>query len=79
MIGDVEEAILEMYLSGVSTRKMADLTEALNQVWIGNDAVSRISARLQEEQREWRERPLKEKGYPYLDLDATYLKVTRPF
>jgi putative transposase len=72
--GNVEEAILEMYLSGVSTRKIAGITEALSKVRIGKDAVSRIAARLEEEQKEWRERPL-EKDYPYLYLDATYLKV----
>ena len=37
--------------------------------------MSRIARRLEEEQREWRERPLREKAYPYLYLDATYLKV----
>jgi putative transposase len=37
--------------------------------------VSRIASRLEEEQREWRERSLEEKAYPYLYLDATYLKV----
>jgi putative transposase len=37
--------------------------------------VSRIARRLEEQQREWRERSLEEKEYPYLYLDATYLKV----
>lgn len=73
--GNVEEAILEMYLSGISTRKIAGITEALSRVKVGKDAVSRISKRLEEEQRAWRERPLKERAYPYLYLDATYLKV----
>jgi putative transposase len=75
MTGDVEEAILEMYLSGISVRKIAGVTDALSGVKVGKDAVSRIASRLEEEQREWRERPLEEKGYPYLYLDATYLKV----
>ena len=75
MTGDVEEAVLEMYLSGISVRKIAGVTEALSRVKVGKDAVSRITRRLEEEQREWRERPLKEKAYPYLYLDATYLKV----
>ena len=75
MTGDVEEAILEMYLSGISTRKIAGITDALSRARIGKDAVSRIAARLGEQQRAWRERPLKEKEYPYLYLDATYLKV----
>ena len=75
MTGDVEEAVLEMYLSGISVRKIASVTEALSKVRVGKDAVSRIARRLEEQQREWRERSLEEKGYPYLYLDATYLKV----
>lgn len=75
MTGDVEEAILEMYLSGISVRKIAGVTDALSQVRISKDAVSRIARRLEENQRSWRERSLKEKAYPYLYLDATYLKV----
>jgi len=75
MTGDVEEAVLEMYLSGISVRKIAGVTEALSKVKVGKDAVSRIARRLEEEQREWRERSLEEKEYPYLYLDATYLKV----
>ena len=75
MTGDVEDAVLEMYLSGISVRKIAGVTEALSRVKVGKDAVSRIARRLEEEQRAWRERPLDEKEYPYLYLDATYLKV----
>ena len=75
MTGDVEEAILEMYLSGISVRKIAGVTDALSKVRIGKDAVSRITSRLEEQQKEWRERSLEEKSYPYLYLDATYLKV----
>jgi transposase-like protein len=75
MTGDVEEAVLEMYLSGISVRKIAGVTEALSRVKVGKDVVSRIARRLEEEQKEWRERSLEEKSYPYLYLDATYLKV----
>ncbi|MCA1837686.1 MAG: IS256 family transposase [Actinobacteria bacterium] len=74
LTGSVEEAILEMYLSGISTRKIAGITEALSRVRIGKDVVSRIAKRLEGEQRAWRQRPLKQ-AYPYLYLDATYLKV----
>ena len=75
MTGDVEEAILEMYLSGISVRKVAGITGALSRVRVGKDAVSRITSRLEGQQKEWRERSLEEKAYPYLYLDATYLKV----
>jgi putative transposase len=75
MTGDVEEAVLEMYLSGISVRKIAGVTDALSKVRVGKDAVSRIAAHLEEQQKEWRGRSLEEKEYPYLYLDATYLKV----
>src|SRR3712207_9446611 len=62
-------------LSGISVRKIAGVIEALSRVKVVKDAVSRIARRLEEEQREWRERSLEGKEYPYLYLDATYLKV----
>ena len=49
MTGKVEEAILEMYLSGISTCKITSITEALSRVKIDKDMVSRISERLQEQ------------------------------
>jgi transposase-like protein len=48
MTGDVEEAILEMYLSGISVSKIAGVTDALSRVKVGKDAVSRIARRLEE-------------------------------
>jgi Transposase and inactivated derivatives len=74
MTGNVEEAVLEMYLQGVSTRKVAAITDALSGVRVGKDAVSRIAARLDDELREWRARPLS-LAYAYLYMDAVYLKV----
>lgn len=74
MTGNVEEAVLEMYLQGVSTRKVAEVTSALSGVAIGKDAVSRIAGRLDEDLSAFRKRQL-EHAYPYLYLDATYLKV----
>jgi putative transposase len=73
--GNVEEAILQMYLSGISKRKIAGVTSALSKVRIGKDVVSRIAGRLGEQERAWRERTLKRKTYPYLYLDALYLKI----
>jgi putative transposase len=62
MTGDIEEAILEMYLYGISVRKIAGVTEALSRVRVGKDAVSRIARRLEEQQREWPERSLWRRG-----------------
>jgi putative transposase len=64
MTGDVEEAILEMYLSGISTRKVAGITDALSRVRVGKDTVSRIASRLEGQQRDWRERSREEKLTP---------------
>jgi putative transposase len=75
MTGDVAEALLEMYLSGISVRKISGVTEALSRVKVGKYTVGRIAKRLEEEQREWRELSLEEKEHLYLNLDATYLKV----
>ena len=46
LTGDVDEAVLEMYLSGFSIRKISGVTEALSRVKAGKDVVSRISRRL---------------------------------
>jgi transposase-like protein len=72
--GEVEDAVLEMWLQGISQRKIAEVTEKLGAVKIGKDAVSRIAQRLDTELQGFRQRRL-EQRYPYLYLDATYLKV----
>src|SRR5688500_20149572 len=56
MTGDAEEAVLEMYLSGISVRKIAGVTEALSRVRGGKDAVSRSARRREEQQKAARER-----------------------
>lgn len=76
MSGSMEEAVLEMYLQGVSTRKVEAITGKLSGTKVSKDAVSRIAARFDEAFAEWRERQLdRERSYPYLYLDATYLKA----
>lgn len=72
--GEVEDAILEMWLQGISQRKIAEVTEKLGAVKVGKDAVSRIAQRLDGELSGFRTRRLTG-TYPYLYLDATYLKV----
>lgn len=74
LTGSVEEAVLEMYLQGVSTRKVAAVTEALSGRRVGKDAVSRITQRLEKRVNQWKGQSLAEE-YPYLSLDATYLKA----
>jgi transposase-like protein len=72
--GEVEDAVLEMWLQGISQRKIAQVTEKLGAVRIGKDAVSRIAQRLEDDLVAFQARRL-ERAYPYLFLDATYLKV----
>lgn len=65
--------LAEMYVQGVSTRKVKAITEQLCGVEISAMQVSRATAQLDEVLQEWRERPLGETRYLY--LDARYEKV----
>jgi transposase-like protein len=66
-------ALAEMYVQGVSTRKVKAITEELCGFEISSTQVSRISKELDEELEKWRSRPLGENQY--LILDARYEKV----
>lgn len=66
-------AVAEMYLQGVSTRKVTKILEELCGTHITSTQVSRAIAELDEELHAWRNRPLDET--PYLVLDARYEKV----
>jgi putative transposase len=66
-------AIAEMYLRGVSTRRVAEITEQLCGLDVTSAQVSRATAELDEQLETWRTRALGET--PYLVLDATYQKV----
>jgi transposase-like protein len=66
--------IQQAYIQGVSTRRVDELVKALGLTGIDKSAVSRISQQLDETVRHFRERKL-EGTYPYIWLDAVYLKV----
>ena len=66
-------ALAEMYIQGVSTRKVAAITEKLCGTDVTSMEVSRAAALLDESLEAWRNRPLSET--PYLILDARYEKV----
>ena len=66
-------AVAEMYVQGVSTRKVAEITQELCGLDITSTQVSRAAQLLDEELHQWRNRPLGE--IPYLILDARYEKV----
>jgi putative transposase len=69
-------AITQMYVEGVSTRKVRDITEALCGLEISKSQVSALAQKLDAEVAQWRQRPL-EKAYAYLMIDARYEKVRR--
>jgi transposase-like protein len=66
-------AVAEMYVQGVSTRKVAEVTQQLCGLDISSSQVSRAAELLDEELQAWRERPLG--AVPYVILDARYEKI----
>jgi len=66
-------AVAEMYVHGVSTRKVAEITKELCGLDISSSQVSRAAALLDEQLEAWRARPLGKT--PYVILDARYEKV----
>jgi putative transposase len=66
-------ALAEMYVQGVSTRKVAKITEQLCGFEVTSTQVSRAAKELDEVLEQWRKRPLG--AYPYVYLDARYEKV----
>lgn len=66
-------AIAQMYVQGVSTRRVTDVLEKMCGLSVSSTQVSRVAQILDEELEKWRNRPLGE--YPYLVLDAHYEEV----
>lgn len=66
-------ALAEMYVQGVSTRKVAAITEQLCGFEVTSAEVSRATAELDEVFKQWRERPLGQ--MPFVQMDARYEKV----
>ena len=66
--------IQEAYVKGISTRKVDDLVKALGLSGVDKSKVSRITKNLDELVQDFRQRPLEDE-YPYVWLDALYLKV----
>ena len=66
-------ALAEMYVQGVSTRRVRKITEELCGFEVSSTQVSQARASLDEQLAAWRERPLE--ASPYIWLDAHYEKV----
>ena len=69
----VEESLIEMYLAGVSVRRVEDITEALWGTKVSASTVSELNQKVYQQIDEWRNKPI-EGRHPYVYLDGTYLK-----
>lgn len=69
----VEEALIEMYLAGVSVRRVEDITEALWGTKVSPGTISNLNKKAYEHIEEWRTRPLSG-NYPYVYVDGVFLK-----
>jgi putative transposase len=68
-------ALMEMYVEGVSTRKVKEVIEELCGTSFSKSLVSSLAGSLDAELEVWRNRSLEAKAYPYLFVDARYEKV----
>ena len=69
----VEEALIEMYLAGVSVRRVEDITEALWGTKVSPGTISNLNKKAYENIEKWRNRPITEE-YPYIYVDGIVLK-----
>src|ERR1700752_1455293 len=69
----VEEALIEMYLAGVSVRRVEDITEALWGSKVSASTVSELNNKIYATIEAWRNRPI-EGEHPYVYLDGIVLK-----
>lgn len=69
----VEEALIEMYLAGVSVRRVEDITDVLWGARVSPGTISNLNQKAYVQIEEWRNRPL-EVEYPYVYMDGIYLK-----
>lgn len=71
----VEEALIEMYLAGVSVRRVEDITQALWGTRVSPGTVSNLNQKIYKRIEQWRNRPI-EGDFPYVYLDGIVLKRT---
>jgi putative transposase len=69
----VEEALVEMYLAGVSVRRVEDITEALWGTRVSSGTVSRLNQKIYKHIEAWRNREITGE-FPYVYLDGVILK-----
>lgn len=71
----VEEALIEMYIAGVSVRRVEDITEALWSTRVSPSTVSNLNKKIYAKIEAWRNRPI-EGEHPYVFLDGIVMKRT---
>ena len=69
----VEDALVELYLAGVSVRRVEDTTAALWGTRVSSGTVSRLNQRIYAQIEAWRTKPI-EGSHPYVFLDGLVLK-----
>ena len=69
----VEEALIEMYLAGVSVRRVEDITEALWGSKVSPATISELNKKAYVHIEDWRNRPLQGGRYPYVYVDGTFV------
>jgi len=69
----IEESLIEMYLAGVSVRRVEDITEALWGTRVSSGTVSKLNQKVYKHIEAWRNRPI-EGEFPYVYLDGVVLK-----
>lgn len=70
----VEEALIEMYLAGVSVRRVEDITEALWGTKVSPSTISELNKKAYVHIENWRNRQLTHNSYTYVYVDGIYLK-----
>ena len=70
----VEEALIEMYLAGVSVRRVEDITETLWGSKVSASTISELNKKAYVHIEDWRNRPLQSGRYPYVYVDGIYLR-----
>ena len=69
----IEESLIEMYLAGVSVRRVEDITEALWGTRVSPGTVSNLNKKIYKKLEKWRNQPI-EGSFPYVYLDGIVLK-----
>ena len=74
--GSVEEALIEMYLAGVSVQRVEDITQALWGSKVSPSTISELNKKAHVHIEDWRNHPLQGGRYPYVYVDGSICAAT---